>query len=238
MNENNKNFQKRLSNERGHIEHDWLNSYHTFSFGEYFDEKFVHFRGLRVINEDRILGGCGFDFHPHKDMEIITYIIEGALEHKDTLGNVKIISRDEVQVMSAGSGIQHSEYNHLKDRETHFFQIWILPNKKGLTPEYRQKSFSEAFSKKNLVLVASQEGRDQSLTINQDADVYIGRFKPMEEIEFKISSGRHIWIQMIDGEITVNNVHLDAGDALAISNEKLLKIKSQSKSEFILFDLE
>lgn len=232
------NFQKRLATERGHAEHGWLNSYHTFSFGDYFDEKFIKFSTLRVLNEDRIAGGSGFNLHPHKDMEIITYIIDGALEHKDSLGNLKIISRDEVQVMSAGSGIEHSEYNHLKDKETHFLQIWILPQKKGITPNYGQKSFKEEFSKKNFLLVASKEGRQGSLLINQDADIYIGRFKAFEKIDFKIRPNRHIWIQMIDGEIEVNDIPLHAGDGLAISNEESLTIKSQIESEFILFDLE
>lgn len=237
MSLNNKNVQKRPALERGHGEHGWLNSYHTFSFGEYFDEKHMEFGVLRVINEDRIAGGSGFGLHPHKDMEIITYIISGALEHKDSLGNIGIISRDEVQVMSAGIGIQHSEYNHLKDRETHFLQIWILPEKKAIVPKYSQKSFKEDFLKKNFILAVSKEGREGSLVINQDADMHIGRAKAMEEINFKVRSGRRVWIQMIDGRIEVNDIQMQAGDGLAIVNEDSIKIVSKSNSEFILFDL-
>lgn len=237
MDLNNKNFQKRPALERGHEEHGWLNSYHTFSFGDYFDEKHMDFSTLRVINEDRILGGSGFGLHPHKEMEIITYIISGALEHKDSLGNLKIISRDEVQVMSAGTGIQHAEYNHLKDRETHFLQIWILPEKKGIAPKYAQKSFKDDFSKKNFILVVSKEGREGSLVINQDADIYVGRPKAMEEVNFKMRSGRCVWIQIVDGAIEVNDIPMQQGDGLAIVNEDLIKIVSKSNSEFILFDL-
>lgn len=233
----NKIFKKRLAAERGLTHNDWLKSFHTFSFGDYFDENSLGFSTLRVINEDRIAGGQGFGLHPHKDMEIITYIINGALEHKDSLGNVSLISRDEVQVMSAGSGIKHSEYNSLKNDETHFLQIWILPEKKGVTPKYGQKSFKQAFLKKNFVLVASRDAREESITINQDADVYVGRFKAREEMNFKVRNGRHIWIQIIDGEITVNDLTLHSGDGLAIANEELLNIKAQLNTEFILFDL-
>lgn len=230
-------MQKRTAFERGHTQTGWLNSYHTFSFGEYFDENYISYGVLRVINEDRITGGSGFDLHPHKNMEIITYIISGALEHKDSLGNFGIISKDEVQVMSAGTGIQHSEYNHLKDKETHFLQIWILPEKKDIAPSYVQQSFKDDFLKKNFVLVASKEGREGSLFINQDVEVYIGRFKALEEVDFNVRSRRRIWIQMINGELEVNNTLIQTGDGLGISNESLIKIISKNNSEFMLFDL-
>lgn len=222
---------------RGHADHGWLNTYHTFSFAEYFDPDHIGFSTLRVINEDRLIGGAGFDTHPHKDMEIVTYVISGALEHKDSLGNTAVILPDEVQVMSAGSGIKHSEFNHLKDKETHFLQIWVLPEKKGIMPRYGQKSFKDAFAKQNFVLVASKEGREGSIAINQDANLYVGRLKSSQEIDFKIRPGRHIWIQMVKGSAEVNNAHIQAGDGLAVSDEKALKIIARSNAEFILFDL-
>jgi len=223
---------------RGHADHEWLNTYHTFSFAEYFDPQHMGFSTLRVINEDRITGGSGFDTHPHKDMEIVTYVVSGALEHKDSLGNTAIIMPDEVQVMSAGTGVKHSEFNHLKDKYTHFLQIWILPEKKGITPRYGQKSFKNAFAQQVLVLVVSKDGREESIIINQDADLYIGKLKSSQEINFKIRPGRHIWIQMIKGALEVNDVRIEAGDGLAISVEKALKIVAKANAEFILFDLQ
>ncbi|PWU06437.1 MAG: quercetin 2,3-dioxygenase [Verrucomicrobia bacterium] len=237
MNKGKKNLKIRKANERGHTLMDWLNSYHSFSFGNYFEEIYMHFGNLRVINEDKIRGGAGFDLHPHKDMEIITYIIEGALEHKDSLGNVSVIERDEVQVMSAGSGIRHSEYNHLKDKETHFLQIWILPEEKGIKPRYGQKSFKEKFLKDNFVLVISKEAREGSIEINQEVDVYVGRFKAHEEMNFEIGKGEAVWIQMVKGEMVVNHLSIYSGDGLAVTNEEILNIKAQTDSEFLLFNL-
>lgn len=237
MSSNDNKMQKRLAQERGHTQAGWLNSDHTFSFGDYFDENHTGYGVLRVINEDRIAGGSGFGLHPHKDMEIITYIISGALAHKDSLGNLGVISRDEVQVMSAGTGIQHSEYNHLKDEETHFLQIWILPQSKAIAPRYVQQSFKDDFLQKNFVLVVSKEGREGSLCINQDVDLYIGRLKALEEINFNLRFGRRMWMQMIDGTIEVNGIWVQAGDGLSIVNESVIRIVSKSSSEFMVFDL-
>jgi len=233
----NKNIVLRPSSERGHSNHDWLNSYHTFSFADYYDLAHMDFRTLRVINEDRIKGGTGFGAHPHNNMEIVSYVISGGLEHKDSIGNKTVILPDEVQIMSAGTGVVHAEMNHFKDQETHFFQIWIMPEKKGIRPNYGQKSFKNEFSKQNLVLVVSKDKREGSIGINQDADIYIGRLKSQDVVNFKIRTDRHIWIQMIKGSAEINNVNVKAGDGLSISNEKALAISAKEKSEFILFDL-
>lgn len=222
---------------RGHADHGWLNTYHTFSFADYYDPKHMGFATLRVINEDRITGGSGFHTHSHKDMEIVTYVIEGALQHKDSMGNTSIILPDEVQLMSAGSGIQHSEFNHLKDKPTHLLQIWILPEAKGLRPGYGQKSFKDAFDSQDLVLVVSKDGREGSIKIHQEADLYVGKLKSSRALNFKIRPGRRVWIQMIKGELHVNDVTIKAGDGLAIEDEGFLAIKTAAGAEFILFDL-
>lgn len=226
----------RKANDRGHADHGWLKSHHTFSFADYYDPQFMHFRDLRVINEDFIAGGQGFPTHGHKDMEIITYIIDGKLEHKDSLGNTATISPGEVQRMSAGTGVRHSEYNHLKDRETHLLQIWILPEKNNIEPGYGQKNFSEALVQKGLVLAVSKDGRDGSITMNQSADVWVGRLSAGESREVALQSGRHAWIQVAKGELLVNGLSLRAGDGVAISEESKLQIESKG-SDFILFDL-
>lgn len=226
----------RKSADRGHADHGWLKSHHTFSFADYYDPKFMHFRDLRVINEDFIAGGEGFPTHGHKDMEIITYIIDGMLEHKDSMGNTATISPGEVQRMSAGTGVRHSEYNHLKDRETHLLQIWILPEKNDVQPGYGQKNFSQALEEKGLVLVVSKDGREGSITMNQAADVYAGKLKAGDKREFSLRSGRHAWIQIAKGELAVNGISLKQGDGVAISDESILKVESKG-SDFILFDL-
>jgi len=233
----NKNIVVRPALERGHSNHGWLNSYHTFSFADYYDPAHMGFKTLRVINEDRIKGGSGFGAHPHNDMEIISYVVSGGLEHKDSMGNKAVILPDEVQIMSAGTGVTHAEMNHCKDRETHFFQIWIMPEKKGIRPNYGQKSFKNEFAKQNFVLVVSKDKRNGSIGINQDADIYIGRLKSQDEVNFKIRTDRHIWIQMIKGNTEINKVNIKAGDGLSISNEKALAILAKENSEFILFDL-
>jgi quercetin 2,3-dioxygenase len=232
-----RNIVLRSSSDRGHSRHGWLNSHHTFSFADYYDTDHMNFGTLRVINEDRIQGGSGFGAHPHKDMEIVSYVISGGLAHKDSMGNETIILPDEVQIMSAGTGVVHAEMNHLKDQETHFFQIWILPEKKGIRPGYGQKSFKKDFARQSLTLVVSKEKRDGSIGINQDADIYIGRFKEQGGLEFKIRPGRQVWLQMVKGTAAVNKVDVKAGDGLAISHEKALSISAGERSEFILFDL-
>lgn len=230
-------IQLRKSEERGHADHGWLNAYHTFSFADYYDENHMGFRDLRVINEDRILGGSGFSTHGHQDMEIITYIIEGALEHKDSMGNAAVIRPGEVQRMSAGTGVRHSEFNHLKDQKTHLMQIWILPEHTGIKPSYEQKSFVDEFKNKNFVLVASKEGKAGSVTINQNVNMYVGKLAVAEELKYTIQPGRHVWLQMVKGELILNTLSLRASDAAAISNETEIKIKASQESEFILFDL-
>ncbi len=230
-------LQLRKSNERGYADHQWLKSKHTFSFADYYDPKNMGFRNLRVINEDRIEGGTGFGSHPHRDMEIISYVVSGALEHKDSMGTKAIIRPGEVQRMSAGAGIVHSEYNHLPEEETHFFQIWITPKARGGNPGYGQKSFEKDLNEKKLVLVVSESGRDGSIEIKQDADLYISRLKSGEDLEFKLREGRGVWLQMVKGRISVNGETLETGDALSFSDEELLKIKALDGSEFLLFDL-
>jgi redox-sensitive bicupin YhaK (pirin superfamily) len=233
----NKNIVLRPSSERGHSDHGWLNSYHTFSFAGYQDPAHMGFHTLRVINEDRIQGGTGFGAHPHSNMEILSYVVSGGLEHADSMENKTVILPDEVQIMSAGTGVTHAEMNHFKDRETHFFQIWITPQKQGIRPHYGQKSFKDEFSKQNFVLVASQDKRNGSIGISQDADIYIGRLKPRDAVNFNVRNGRHIWIQMIKGSAVINKTDIQAGDGLSASDEKALTIEARESTEFILFDL-
>ena len=199
----NKNIVIRHSLERGHADHGWLNSYHTFSFANYYDPNHMGFSSLRVINEDRILGGTGFDAHPHNNMEIFSYVISGGLEHTDSMGNKAIILPDEVQIMSAGTGVTHAEMNHFKDQGTHFFQIWIIPEKNNIKPNYGQKSFKNEFLKQKFVLVVSKDKRNGSIGINQDADIYIGRLKAKDAVNFDIRTGRHAWLQMVKGNIEI-----------------------------------
>jgi len=227
----------RKSSQRGFANHGWLQSYHTFSFADYFDENFMNFGNLRVINEDEIAGGAGFGKHPHRDMEIITYVISGALSHSDSMGNASTISPGEVQIMSAGSGVFHSEFNEKKEQKTHLLQIWILPKEKNIAPRYDQKSFSDDFKKSDLVLVVSGSGRDGSLKINQDAEIFLGKFAAEKTFDFPIKTQRKIWLQMISGEILINGLSLEKGDAIAVENENMINLKAQTKSEFLLFNL-
>lgn len=228
----------RRSNKRGYADHQWLKSNHTFSFADYYDPQHMGFRSLRVINEDRIEGGTGFGAHPHRDMEIISYVVKGALEHKDSMGTKAIIRPGEVQRMSAGAGVVHSEYNHQSDDETHFFQIWIMPKTRGGNPGYGQKSFEADLNSKKLVLVVSQDGRDGSIDIKQDADLYISRLKTNQDLEFKLREGRGAWVQIVRGQIAVKGQTLEKGDAASFTDEELLKFKANQDSEFLLFDLD
>lgn len=230
-------FTIRRSNERGFANHGWLKSRHTFSFADYYDPKHMGFKNLRVINEDRIDGGTGFGAHPHRDMEIISYVIKGALEHKDSMGNVAQIKPGEVQRMSAGTGVVHSEYNAFSNEETHFFQIWILPNQMGTTPGYGQKSFDEKINSTKMALVVSQDGRDGSITIKQDADMYISRLKAKEKVDFNLKAGRGAWVQIVKGKISIGGEELSVGDALSTNDPQVLSFKAIEDSEFILFDL-
>jgi len=227
----------RKSQERGLANHGWLKSMHSFSFAEYFDPNHMGFKNLRVINEDRIAGGTGFGSHPHNNMEIISYVVKGALEHKDSMGTKAIIRPGEVQRMSAGSGVVHSEYNALSDEETHFFQIWILPNRKNEAPGYGQKSFEALLNSKQLVLVVSPDGRDDSISIKQDAMMYISRLKNKEELTYAIGPGRGVWIQVVKGKLQIAGKVLQTGDALSATEENALLIAAHEDSEIILFDL-
>jgi hypothetical protein len=227
----------RRSAERGDANHGWLKSKHTFSFAEYFDERHMGFGPLRVINEDRIEGGTGFGTHGHRDMEIISYVIEGALQHMDSMGNTTIIRPGEVQRMSAGTGVRHSEYNDLKDQVTHFLQIWIMPEKAGLVPSYGQKSFANDFGCSDLILVASKSGRGGSITLNQDVDMYVAKAEDAGEKHLKTHPHRHLWVQVIKGEVKVEGETLKAGDGAGIEKVESLNLKWSKGSEFILFDM-
>lgn len=227
----------RKSTARGFANHGWLKSYHTFSFADYYDPKHMRFGSLRVINEDKIAGGAGFGKHPHQNMEIITYIISGALSHEDSMGNASKILPGEVQIMSAGSGVFHSEFNSIKDSPTHLLQIWILPKKEKITPRYEQKSFLPQFEKSDFVLVVSGSGRDDSLQINQDAEIFSAKFLSAKKQLFPIKKNHKIWIQMISGELQVNDLNLEAGDAAAIKNENEIELETPTNAEFLLFDL-
>jgi quercetin 2,3-dioxygenase len=227
----------RPSAERGGGNHGWLNTKHTFSFSDYWDPKWMGFRSLRVINEDRVAPNTGFPAHPHRDMEIITYVLEGKLEHKDSLGTGSVILPGDGQRMSAGSGIRHSEFNPSTTEAVHFLQIWILPEKAALPPSYEQKSFPEAEKQGKLRLIASRDANDGSVKINQDAQLYVALLKPGEEVRHEFAPGRHGWAQVARGAVEVNGKQLNQGDGAAISDEKSLTIKGTEDAEVLLFDL-
>ncbi|WP_354634671.1 pirin family protein [Planktothricoides raciborskii] len=227
----------RKSQERGHANRGWLDSYHTFSFASYYDPNFMGFGNLRVINEDRVQPKMGFPTHSHQDMEIVTYVIEGALEHKDSMGNSSVIRPGEVQRMSAGTGVSHSEYNHSDNELVHLLQIWILPEKKGLPASYEQKMYSPAEKIGQLRLVGSRDGRDGSVTIHQDVNLYASLLAAGDKIESEIKRDRLIWLQLIKGQITVNNQAISAGDAVAMVDELTIILSAESDAEFLLFDL-
>ena len=230
-------FKIRKSNERGFANHGWLRSFHTFSFADYFDKNHMSFGNLRVINEDYIAAEMGFGKHPHQDMEIITYVISGALQHQDSMGNSSIILPNEVQTMSAGTGVFHSEFNHSKTAQTHLLQIWILPKEKQIKPNYGQKSFTENFKGNDFVLAVSGSGREGSIAINQDVEIFVGKFLANKEMFFAVNKGRKIWIQIVSGNLLVNDLKLESGDAVAILEEDLINIRAKKDSEFLLFDL-
>jgi len=225
------------SDERGKAEHGWLKSRHSFSFAEYFDPKHMGFGTLRVINEDWVQGGQGFGAHPHRDMEIITYVTSGQLAHRDSLGSTSVMSPNEVQRMTAGSGIVHSEMNPDPDRETHLFQIWIKPDHIGLTPSYGQKSFADELNSGQLVLVVSRDGRLGSIPIHQDVDLSIARFKEPKTTTVSLRPKRSAWVQVIAGKVTVNGHGLEAGDAAAIEDESTINLTADAGAEVMVFDL-
>jgi len=227
----------RRSEDRGHIDHGWLNARHSFSFGGYHDPAHMGFRVLRVINEDIVAPGQGFGTHPHRDMEILTYVIEGALEHRDNMGNGSVIRPGDVQWMSAGTGVTHSEFNPSPTEPTHLLQIWILPDRPGRTPDYAEKHFSRAERTGILRLVASGDGADGSLRWGQDVRLYASILAEGQSVSLDLGPDRHAWIQMVAGEIEVGGVTLGPGDAVAISEETGLEITSGQESEFLVFDL-
>jgi quercetin 2,3-dioxygenase len=228
----------RRAEERGRANFGWLDSRHTFSFGSYFDPAHMGFGPLRVINDDRVAGGEGFPAHPHADMEIVSYVLDGALEHKDSIGTGSVIRPGDVQRMSAGSGIRHSEFNASKTEPVHFLQIWIIPEKKGLKPGYEQKSFSAEDKRANLRLVGSRDGRDGSVTIHQDVDLYATVLREGETVTHDLKAGRKAWVQVARGAATLNGEELREDDGVAVEEAGVLKLSSTAKdTEVLLFDL-
>ncbi|RTZ41612.1 pirin family protein [Candidimonas sp. SYP-B2681] len=227
----------RKAADRGHARHGWLNSHHTFSFAEYYDQRHMGWSNLRVINDDTVQPGEGFGTHAHRDMEIISYVLEGALEHKDSMGSGSVIRPGDVQVMSAGTGVRHSEFNHSHTEPVHFLQIWITPKFSGIKPNYQEKRYSQEEKRGTLRLVASPDGGDGSLTIAQDAKVYAGLLDGAERIEHAIAVGRHAYLHVARGELTLNGQALTAGDGVKISDETMLTLSDGNKAEVLLFDL-
>jgi redox-sensitive bicupin YhaK (pirin superfamily) len=230
-------IQLRRAEERGHANHGWLDTRHTFSFATYHDANHMGFRTLRVINEDRVTAGQGFGTHPHRDMEIITYILQGQLEHKDSMGHGSIIKPGDVQRMSAGTGVMHSEFNPSATEPVHLLQIWIFPESKGIEPSYEQKTFSREDKLGRLRLIASQDGRDGSVTIHQDAAVYAAVLEPGNEIAMPIQPDRHVWVQVARGEVQLGEYTLKAGDGAAVSDEPEIALTGLKEGEILLFDL-
>ena len=227
----------RKSGERGYADHGWLKSFHSFSFANYYDPRHMGFGNLRVINEDRIAPGTGFGTHGHRDMEIISYVLEGSLAHKDTLGNVKAIPPGEVQRMSAGTGVQHSEFNHAAGATTHFLQIWIEPSVTGIAPGYEQKAFPETEKRGRLRLVASPDGAEGSVLIHADARVYAGLFDGAESASLRLGHGRKGYVHLVRGELQVNGKPLAAGDAAMLEDETQVSLVGGRAAEVLVFDL-
>jgi len=227
----------RPSNERGGGDFGWLNTRHSFSFDTYYDPNFMGFRSLRVINEDWVAPGQGFPTHPHRDMEIITYLLEGALEHKDSLGTGSIIRPGDGQRMSAGRGIRHSEGNPSKSDAAHLLQIWIMPERRGIEPSYEQKTFPEAEKRGKLRLIASPDGKDGSVSIHQDAKLYVSLLSPGQTVMHELGKSRYAWLQVAKGAVEVNGKTLHQGDGAAVSEEQKLTIKGTEEAEILLFDL-
>jgi redox-sensitive bicupin YhaK (pirin superfamily) len=222
---------------RGHADHGWLNSHHTFSFADYFDPANMGFGDLRVINEDRVAPGGGFGTHGHRDMEIFSYVVEGELAHKDSMGNGSVIRPGDIQIMSAGTGVRHSEFNGSDSNPVHFLQIWLMPAENGATPRYDERRFTEEDKLNRLRLILSPDARDGSAAIRQDASIYASVLEPGESVETRLAAGRQAWVQVVKGAVDVNGVSAAAGDGLAITDESALAIKANEKSEFLFFDL-
>ena len=226
----------RKASERGHASHGWLDSYHTFSFADYSDPQWMGYRSLRVINDDLVMPGMGFGTHPHRDMEIITYILSGAIEHKDSMGNGRVIRAGDLQYMAAGTGVRHSEFNPSNEEAAHFLQIWIQPDEKGVKPRYAEKSLNGVESGK-LHLITSKNGRFGSITIHQDADLWLGRMEKGQTLAHTLAAGRHGWLHVAEGEITLNGATLVGGDAAAVFGEEKLVWTANKPSQVLLFDL-
>jgi hypothetical protein len=227
----------RRADDRGHADHGWLDSHHSFSFADYYDPAHMGFRALRVINEDQVAPGGGFGTHPHRDMEILSYVLDGELGHKDSMGNGSVIVPGDVQRMTAGTGVMHSERNAGKGKKVHFLQIWILPEKRGLAPGYEQKHFAPDARRGVLRLVASRDGRDGSITIHQDVALHAGLFDGDERATLPLAPGRHAWVQVARGSIEVNGQRLAQGDGAAISDEAALELRGGQGAEVLVFDL-
>ncbi|HTA88087.1 MAG TPA: pirin family protein [Polyangiaceae bacterium] len=227
----------RKAADRGHAEHGWLDSWHTFSFGDYYDPKHMGFRSLRVINEDRVAAGKGFPTHPHRDMEILTYVLDGALEHKDSMGNGSVMRPGDVQRMTAGTGVAHSEFNGSRENAVHFLQIWILPESRNLEPGYEQKNFTAQDKQGKFKVVASRDGADGAVLVHQDMTLLAGLFAEGEQTQYALAAGRSAWLHVARGKLRVNGVELGAGDALQVSDETALDVTGVSDAEALLFDL-
>lgn len=227
----------RRASERGHADHGWLRSFHTFSFAEYHDPAHMGFRSLRVINEDRVEPGRGFGTHAHRDMEILSYVLDGELAHRDSMGTGSVIRPGEVQRMTAGTGVTHSEMNPSRDEPVHFLQIWFLPEKTGLEPGYEQKAFPEAERRGRLRLVASRDGRDGSVTIHQDAETWATLLEDGEEVRHGLRPGRHAWVHVARGAVEIGGTRLEAGDAAAIDEPGVVAVAGRGSAEVLLFDL-
>jgi redox-sensitive bicupin YhaK (pirin superfamily) len=226
----------RKANERGHAEHGWLDTYHTFSFADYHDSQWMGFRSLRVINDDLVMPGMGFGKHPHRDMEIITYVLSGALEHKDSMGNGRVIQAGDVQYMAAGTGIEHSEFNPANDEAVHLLQIWIQPDRRGVAPRYEERSFKNAAAGK-LHLVTSKTGREGSVAIHQDADLWLAKLGAGDRVAHPLAAGRHAWVHIAEGEVKLNGQALRAGDAAALTESGALELTATEPAQVLLFDL-
>ena len=227
----------RRSEERGHTKIDWLESYHTFSFDHFHDPKFMHFRSLHVLNEDWVRPGAGFPAHPHRDMEIITVVLEGALEHKDSMGNGSVIRPGDIQRMSAGTGITHSEFNPSETDPVHLLQMWILPSERGLAPSYEQQNFAQGFQPGKFQPIAGKEGTNGAVRIHQDAELWVAQLTAGERATHFLKPARHAWLQVARGSFSLNGVGLQAGDGAAVSDEDRLEVKATDDAKVLLFDL-
>lgn len=226
----------RKANERGHANHGWLDTYHTFSFADYYDPQWMGYRSLRVINDDLVMPGMGFGTHPHRDMEIITYILSGRLEHKDSMGNGRVIQTGDVQYMAAGTGVRHSEFNPSNEEAVRLLQIWIQPDTQGVKPRYAEKSFATT-APGALHLVTSKTGRDGSIAIHQDADLWLAKLNAGQSVTHELASDRHAWVHVAEGEVKLNGRTLSGGDAAAVSGKATLEVSGTKPAQVLLFDL-